>query len=170
MNRNNTIMWAVCLLLVLGCNSAENTEKNTEEQSRAETAGTSQTIELVDLDGNSIDLSQYKGKKIFLNFWATWCGPCIKEMPSIERAQRVLNQEDYVFLLASDEALKRIQSFATKKEMALNFVQLKTPLSNLKIHSLPVTFIMNSEGDILKRIEDAREWDELENLELLKSL
>ena len=64
---------------------------------------TAQQIKLIDLDNQYVDLADYKGKTIFLNFWATWCKPCIEEMPAIAKAQELLKNEPVVFILASNE-------------------------------------------------------------------
>ena len=68
-----------------------------------------------DLEGNPVALSDYSGKRILLNFWATWCRPCIEEMPSLLKAQEVLGKEDYVFLLATDQSVNIINSFKVRK-------------------------------------------------------
>ncbi|MBK8293053.1 MAG: redoxin family protein [Flammeovirgaceae bacterium] len=56
-------------------------------------------IALTDLSGMAIDLSQYKGKTVFINFWATWCGPCLQEMPTIELAMAEFKDQPCIFYL-----------------------------------------------------------------------
>jgi thiol-disulfide isomerase/thioredoxin len=82
------------------------------------------TVKLADLNGQSISLDQFKGKTIFLNFWATWCKPCIQEMPSIDSAQKLLSKNGVVFLLASDETPERIKEFKQLYQLDLDFVRL----------------------------------------------
>ena len=53
----------------------------------------------MDKDGNTVKLSDYKGKKVYINVWASWCGPCVREMPELEKAyQKLKDKEDVVFL------------------------------------------------------------------------
>ena len=65
-----------------------------------------------DLNDNDLDLSDYKKGKIVINYWATWCAPCIKEMPSIKKAEEILDEYGYTFLLVSDETVSKISSLS----------------------------------------------------------
>jgi thiol-disulfide isomerase/thioredoxin len=127
------------------------------------------TIELTDLEGNPIGWESLKGKKVFLNFWATWCKPCIIEMPSMHEAAEQLG-EDYVFLAASYEELDKIKKFAEKRDFAFQFVHTKTPIQDLQIRSLPTTFLINSEGELVETVIGSREWNETEAMDQLKAL
>jgi len=127
-------------------------------------------IKLVDLENNPVDLKQFAGKKIFLNFWATWCKPCILEMPSIERAEKLLAEDDYVFLIASDEGIGRIKRFIATRNFDLPFVHLETPFPDIGILSLPTTLIIDSNGKVVLNQIGALEWDSAEVLEKLRGI
>ena len=123
-------------------------------------------IRLKDLNDQLINLEKYKGKTIFLNFWATWCKPCIAEMPTIEKAQTILNKEDIVFLMASSEAAEEIDAF--KKAHNFNFDYLQVQNSEeLNIQSLPTTFIFNKEGKLVFSESGYRKWDEKNNIDMI---
>ncbi len=126
-------------------------------------------IELTDLQGNPIGWESLEGKKVFLNFWATWCKPCIVEMPSMHEAAEQLG-EDFVFLAASYEDLEKIKKFADKRDFAFQFVHTKTPIQDLQIRSLPTTFLINSEGELVETVIGSREWNETEAMDQLKAL
>jgi thiol-disulfide isomerase/thioredoxin len=126
-------------------------------------------IKLFDLDDQPIDLNQFAGKKVFLNFWATWCKPCIAEMPSIERAQELLEPEGYIFMLASDEDVSKIKRFKASKDFQLNFVRLETPFPDLGVMSIPTTLIIDEQGKISMQHVGAREWDSPEVLDQMRS-
>ena len=85
---------SVALLLVIGsCHG-----KGEEKTGRSLNGGTvMDNIRLTDMNGLPIKWEEYKGKTIFINFWATWCQPCVDEMPSIERAQKILADKGVVF-------------------------------------------------------------------------
>ena len=170
----------LCLLLLINCKPEKQPPTETAADS-PETpeiiiedpfSGTNlvDNIKLVDLNNEPIDLKQYQGKKIFLNFWATWCKPCIVEMPSIERAQQELQEEDYIFLLASDEPVGRIKRFQATKDFDLKFVRVETPFPDLGILSLPTTLIIDQQGKIALNQIGALEWDAPVVLDKLRSV
>ena len=101
--------------------------------------------------------------------WATWCRPCIEEMPSLLKAQEVLGKEDYVFLLATDQSVKIINSFKARKGFEFTYIRYTGAFANLGIKALPKTFIYNVEGDRVDEISGAIEWDSPEVIERLKS-
>ncbi len=105
-------------------------------------------LEYQDLDGNNIKLSDFKGKCILVNFWATWCAPCVKEFPVLNEAYEILNK-DFVFIMVSDESLDKIKKIATNKPY--QFVFAKT--NNLMIKGityLPQTFVLDTAGNTVK--------------------
>ena len=127
------------------------------------------TIRLKDLNGQSIDLETYKGKTIFINFWATWCQPCVEEMPSIERAQNILKDKAVVFLLASRETPEEIGAFRTRHKYKLNFVLVENS-EELDIPTLPTTFIFNPKGKLVYSEMGMRQWDEKNNIDMIQKI
>lgn len=175
----HTIFLFSVTLLFLGCGKekqaiSESAPDTETEQFIVEDpfSGTNlvDNIKLFDLDSNPINLKTYSGKKIFLNFWATWCKPCILEMPSIQRAQQLLANDNYVFLLASDETVGRINRFKATQEFDLNFIRVETPFPDLGILSLPTTLIIDEKGTIAMNQIGAVEWDSPEVLEKLRGV
>ena len=124
----------------------------------------------VDLEGNKVELSDFRGKRILLNFWATWCRPCIEEMPSLLKSQEILEKENYVFLLATDQSIKVINSFKERKGYEFNYIRYTGTFANLGINALPKTFIYNEDGNKVDEISGAIEWDSPEVIERLKSV
>ena len=152
----------VLLFSLLSCNGVGKSKSDTAiEKDRP-----FDKIRLKDLNDQLINLEKYKGKTIFLNFWATWCKPCIAEMPTIEKAQTILNKEDIVFLMASSEAAEEIDAF--KKAHNFNFDYLQVQNSEeLNIQSLPTTFIFNKEGKLVFSESGYRKWDEKNNIDMI---
>lgn len=158
-------------LVLAACNSSDQQETRQEVDEESDVAQETSLLDqlaLKDLEGNTIRLEDYGGKTIVLNFWATWCKPCIVEMPSMAEAAGLLGDE-FVFLLASDEDRQRISSFASKQNIDLPFVQLQNGVQNLQITALPTTWIIR-DGEILKEVIGAREWNTEANVEELKNL
>lgn len=127
---------------------------------------TFEKIKLADLKSNSFSLKQYAGKTIFVNFWATWCKPCIAEMPTIERAQNILNKEEIVFLIASGEAIEEIEAFRKANDFNFNYCQIQNS-EELGFQALPTTYIFNAEGDLVFSESGYRKWDKKSNIDVI---
>lgn len=123
-------------------------------------------LKLTDLNGQPVSLKQYAGKTIFINFWATWCKPCIMEMPSIEDAKDSLQNQDIVFLLASDESAEQINQFSTSHDYKFSYVRIENP-EEVNVQTLPTTFIFNSKGDKVFVEAGARKWNEKNSIDTL---
>lgn len=123
-----------------------------------------------DLEGNAIEIEDYKGKRVLLNHWATWCRPCIEEMPDLLKLQDSLESENYVFLLASDESVKKIEKFKLNREFDFKFIKYNGTYAELDINALPVTFVYNEAGERVLRFDGAMEWSTTELIDQLKNL
>jgi thiol-disulfide isomerase/thioredoxin len=160
-------MGSLFLLISLfgGCQS--KTEESEEKELPKELV---ERISLTDLEGKPLPLDSFKGKTIFLNYWATWCRPCLAEMPDLDKAAKILGEENFVFLAASDEDLEKVKKFAAKFDYSFQFVHSQTSVFDLDIMALPTTMIINSKGEIVYNEVGARDWaseNELDNLRKL---
>lgn len=149
-------------VLIIGC-----TGSTTTETTESEPVTGHEELKLKTLDGDDIDLKEYNGKTVFVNFWATWCRPCITEMPSIEKAQERLKDKNIVFIMASNETRGQIKNFKRSHKYDFNYVQLDMPLEQLNIQGLPTTLIINPEGEIVFSEMGARDWNSEESIQLV---
>jgi peroxiredoxin len=106
---------------------------------------------LKDLSGNDVALSNHKGHVVLINFWATWCGPCLVEMPAIERRYEALKDKGFVVLAVDDdEAITEVSAFT--HELDLTFPVLLDPgamVNDLyRVRGLPTSFVVDREGVI----------------------
>ena len=161
---------AMILVSMNGCK--ETNKQNAAEVSSNEPAEKEVVIVsgYEDLEGKPVALSDYSGKRILLNFWATWCRPCIEEMPSLLNAQEILQKENYVFLLASYQSVKIINAFKVKNGFEFTYVRYTGTFADLGIHALPKTFIYNKNGDKVDEISGAIAWDSPQIIEKLKNI
>ena len=154
---------AVMLLIgIIGCNSRTN-EKQTNTTKLIREID---KIRLTDLNGQVISLQKYQGKTIFINFWATWCKPCVKEMPSIVAAQNLLKKENIIFLLASNESAEQIEEFSKDHDYKFKFVRIENS-EEMNVQALPVSFIFNSKGNLVFSETGSRKWNEKNNIDLI---
>jgi peroxiredoxin len=128
---------------------------------------------LTTLEGANVKLSDYRGKVVFLNFWATWCPPCRSEMPSMERLYAKLHGSG-LEILAIDlqEPKDTVQKFV--KDNALTFTVLLDPKGAVGgawgAQSIPTTYLIDRKGGILARAIGAREWDSPDMVALFEAI
>ena len=131
------------------------------------------TFRLPDIDGIDVGISDYKGKIVFLNFWATWCPSCVVEMPAMERLHRRLKDKDFVMVAVSiQESASDVQRFF--KQHKLSFTALldstgKT-VPGFGIRAIPTTLILDKNGRIFGRIMGPRKWDSRESIAMFQQL
>jgi thiol-disulfide isomerase/thioredoxin len=114
------------------------------------------------LDGTNVRLSEYKGKTVFLNFWATWCPPCRAEMPSMEILYQRFRGKGLEFLAVDiQESNKDVADFM--KEYKLTFPMALDSTGkvsgNYGIQGIPTTFIIDRDGKIIAAAVGGRNWD-----------
>lgn len=124
----------------------------------------------MDMEGNSYHFSDLKGEVVFLNLWASWCPPCIAEMPSIQKLY-----EDYKgrvkFILLSNEDPAEVQSFLQENEFSLPaYIQSSNLPASLGASSIPKTYIISKKGEIIYSKTGSAKWHGEKVHELLDSL
>ena len=124
----------------------------------------------IDLYEKNLDLSVYQNGKIVVSYWATWCAPCIKEMPGIKRAEEILKEYGYTFLLISDETVDKISKFKNEWNFDFNFLKSTKSFDTLGVYAMPTSYIFDENGQIIETIVGAIEWDSDEMINKLKML
>ena len=121
-------------------------------------------LALKDIHGREHRLSDLKGSVVVVNFWATWCPPCIAEMPAIQRMFDALGGEGLrVFAVNAGEGEEKIRDFVREFEPALTFVLLRDPngdtFAQWRVRGLPHTFVVDRSGYLAYSAEGARKMD-----------
>ena len=116
---------------------------------------------LKDPDGMEIALSDYKGKKVLLNFWATWCNPCKKEMPDMEKLHQ--SDPDVAVLAVNIDSDKDIKGFMDKLNLTFPTVlDVKGDINKkYNVVSIPTSFFINEEGVIKKKVVGIMEYQQM---------
>jgi peroxiredoxin len=126
------------------------------------TGGPPPMLELKDLDGRLHRLSDYRGRVVLINFWATWCAPCRDEMPSIQELKRKLSGRPFVVLAVNlDEPESRIRNFLT--QVKVDFTVLLDPDRQVakawQARVLPASFVIGPDGRIRYSLVGEINWD-----------
>jgi peroxiredoxin len=128
---------------------------------------------LSDIHGNILNLRDYQGKIIFLNFWATWCPPCRSEMPSMEIMNKKLNTKNFVMLAVNIEEDKKIVIKLTKKNNYTFPILLDTTgeiARKYKINAIPTTYIIDTKGKIAAVFTGVNNWSADEVISIFMDL
>jgi thiol-disulfide isomerase/thioredoxin len=104
-------------------------------------------VETQNLNQEKIDLTDFIGKPMVVNYWATWCAPCLQEFPYFEEIKQELGDE-VNFIMISDESIDKIQIFSTSNPYTFNYLQSPKNLSEYGINARPTTYFYNSSGEL----------------------
>ena len=109
---------------------------------------------LKDIDGKELSLSDLKGKKVFLNFWATWCPPCKAEMPEIEKLYQETKDSNLVIVAVEmGESLSTVKSFIDSKNYGFKVLldSDKNIASKYNIVSIPTSYFIDGDGNVISK-------------------
>ncbi len=132
-------------------------------------------IVLNDITGKEHRLSDYRGKVVFLNFWATWCKPCQEEMPSMEVLYRNLKDKDFEILAVSmDRVTSQGDVVPFSRNLNLTFPILLDPWGKTdgkyKLTGFPETYIIDREGRLAEKVIGPRDWTDMNNIQTIVGL
>ena len=171
-----TILSATLLssaLILSACSSTSDKKEETNKQTATSSTSENKAIQAFDFtamdkDGKTVKLSDFKGKKVYINMWASWCGPCMREIPELEKTyQKLKDNKDIVFLSMTspnDSEFKNQSPQDKGKDVILNkanelgvtypvlFDVNDRFIINYAIRSFPTHIFINSDGTIGNRI------------------
>lgn len=123
----------------------------------------SNVLQFSDLENNIFTLQNFKGKNLFINYWATWCNPCLAEMPYMaELYENYKDEEDIIFLYLSREKLEVIKNYIPKDEslQQLPIYKIITDDEFFATSGIPTTFIVNSDGEVIVKDLGSAFWND----------
>ena len=110
-----------------------------------------------------VSFSDFKGKILLVNFWATWCAPCIKEMPSLDRLKSKINGDFDVIAISVDrDGVEKVTDFFDENKISNleKFFDIKNSLAKeMNLYGVPTSFFVNKEGDLIGYYQGDMEWD-----------
>ncbi|HZX36421.1 MAG TPA: TlpA disulfide reductase family protein [Thermodesulfobacteriota bacterium] len=131
-------------------------------------------FELPDLDGKERSLGEFKGKVVFLNFWATWCKPCEDEMPSMQQLHAALQGKPFEIVAVSidKDGPEAVREFV--KKYGVTFTVLHDRKGRIKelykTTGVPETFIIDQNGVIAEKVMGPRDWTKMSNISAIAEL
>ncbi len=162
--KNYLLIFTLFLITATGCNYS-NAEPQKETASLASTTTNIPAVlpafKIMDLKGNTVNLADFKGKKVFVNLWASWCPPCRAEIPSIEKLYGKADKNKVAFVMLNlDKDLQTAQNFTEKNKIK---TPVYYPAENLaplfNVEGIPATFIFDEKGNLINRIDGMDNYD-----------
>lgn len=176
--RPHVILYAACaaaLLVAIGAAHVRATEALPKNLVVHKTPKPVASIAFKDQSGKARSLGDFKGKAVVLNFWATWCVPCRKEMPTLDRLQAALGGPNFEVVPVSMDlgGIDTVRKFYA--EIGVHELAMYVDTSGQALHAvgafgLPTTLILNRDGQEVGRIVGPAEWDSAEMKGFLKPL
>lgn len=136
-----------------------------------EVGGILREAQMQGLSGPSQKLSDYRGKPLIINVWASWCGPCRDEMGSLQRlARRYGGKQFNVIGISTDDYREPALAFLKVSNTTFtNYIDSNLLMENmLGADRIPLTLLVDAKGKVLDKIHGAQEWDSSQSLELIK--
>lgn len=158
------VLFVLLMLLCSTCTFTESSEQ-TEAAVIADEPFYAPDFTLTGLDNSMYSLSALRGQWVLVNFWATWCGPCIEELPVLQRLSHMYSGELTVLAINMREDLAQVQAFASQHELTIPIL-LNPPdevVLAYTVLGLPQTLMVDPAGEIVLRSFGPLELDSLEN-------
>ena len=131
-------------------------------------------LKFKDDEGREISFSDFQDKVLLVNFWATWCAPCIKEMPSLDRLKRKINKNFDVIAVSVDrDGVKKVKDFFNENKITNlgKYFDTKNSLAKeMNLIGLPTSFFINKKGDLIGYFQGDMEWDNNTVIEFINYL
>ena len=128
---------------------------------------------LYDINGNLINFQQFKGSYLLVNFWATWCKPCVNEIPSLNNLHKKLsiNNNFQVIAINIGQDKTVVEKFLNDVPK-IDFMILldeNMDLTEWSVQAIPTTFLVNNKGEVVYSVEGEKQWDSLEFISFINS-
>lgn len=147
-------------------------QQSSTDNNMATEAPTAQlpSFSIKDVNENIVNMQSLKGKKVFVNLWASWCPPCKREMPSIEKLYQSLDSSKVKFVLISfDDQFDIAKKYVSSKKLKLPiYYPTENPPALFNVQGIPATFIFNEKGELVKQIEGMEDYNTKEYKALLQ--
>ncbi len=151
--------------------SNKNENGNKPETTTNPTTQADFNLKLIDKEGNTMSLEELKGKVIFMNFWATWCPPCVAEMPSIDKLHEEMGDEVAFVMLSLDQNFEKAKAFDKRKGYNLPIYAAGSNLPAMyQSSAIPTTYVIDAKGNLVLTHKGMADYSDPEFKKFLNSL
>jgi thiol-disulfide isomerase/thioredoxin len=171
------VLAGVATFWALSGRKAATEEQGTTLTSPVQLKAVLADFEAKTLDGQSLRLSQFRGKIVVVNFWASWCGPCIEEMPSLIKLVRAFPKDVELIAISGDSSREDIESFLksfpelkTLPNIHLVWDETKSLSQTYQIFKLPESILLDGQQKVVKKISGIINWSAPDAFEYMKQL
>ena len=167
-------IYTITLIIIISCiffTSCSSGQTSRTSERAKEGDYLTYTLDLTDLNSNTVAMSSFRNKVLFINIWATWCPPCRKEMPSIQALADRIKNPDVEFILISPEDINKLSEFLKNNNLQLPVFSLFKQLPSVLIDEyIPRTYIIDRFGKIVHNHVGERDWNTQEIYEFINFL
>ncbi len=141
-------------------------------EKKAEVGYLAPEFSLINLEGNRVGLESFRGKVVLINFWATWCVPCLIEMPSLEKLYRRFRSQGFTVLAVSIDKAGGVKEFIDERKLSFPVLLDKDETAERLYHShtIPITYVVSRSGHITAKVDGAKNWASPETIEAIEFL
>ena len=170
------ILVALTLLVLRSQNPSRGNEKleNNFNQVKPEVGYLAPSLTLRNLKGNIEGFDDHRGKVIVVNFWATWCAPCVREMPSFEALYRRYRSQGLTLLAVSLDKgnSAKVQDFVDKYKLSFPVLLDSEGIAEklYPSHTIPFTYVIDKQGRVAARVDGAKDWNSPETFKAVEYL
>jgi thiol-disulfide isomerase/thioredoxin len=123
-----------------------------------------------DLAGDPVDFSEFAGRVLVLNVWATWCAPCVAELPSLARLQASLTEEGVSLACVTSEARDKVLAFVESRGLSVPVYVVAEVPTSFSSRAIPATYVVDRSGRIAFRHVGAAAWDDPGVVEFIRRI
>jgi peroxiredoxin len=173
MNRQFVIKTLLVLTVALGMTTFLSACTRSAEHKITGVGDRAPEIRLQSVDGKTVSLADYRDKVVLVHFWATWCPPCVEEIPTLERfSQQVLGTDIEVLAISVDESADALKTFLDKNK--LHFPVLRDPggkaAGSYGTTKFPETYVVGRDGMVRYKVIGPMDWSLRTNVEIIRAL
>ena len=127
-------------------------------------------IALTDLSGHQVSLSSYAGHPLFISFFATWCGPCMRELPELADLQSKLSDQKLRIVCICDEPIEKLQALQERFGDRLILLHSEKSFHDIKIYTYPTNYIFNAKGLKVYEQVNPEDWESTDVINRIRQL
>ncbi len=165
--KNSYVLYALTFLFLLSCSDQKSSLMNKVNNVKPT------DFSLHDMNGNLVNFKQLEGSYLLVNFWATWCKPCVNEIPSLNNLHKKLSEKNNFQVVAINIGQNKsvVEKFLNNipKIDFMILLDENMDLTEWSVQAIPTTFLVNDKGQVVYSVEGEKQWDSSEFISFIRS-